>query len=183
MPKSCDCCGAGSIARRHCPDGARRQVDGRRSAWQGGGSQESSGAERRGARKDAGRKTPRASASERTRAAPAVQIDQLPAVADQPVVIERQDDRDATARGLLGDSSGQTGEMLHVDDIGLPVVQDVACDPLNGRIRVARLERDGGLERVVDGSHAHRTVRRPAHAQLRPVRVLFTRQDHHFVRA
>ena len=104
MPKSCDGCCAGSIARRHRPDYARCKIDCRWSARQGNRSQESSRAERRSARKDAGREAPRASALEWTLAAPAVQIDELPAVADQPVIVQRYDDRDATARSLSGDS-------------------------------------------------------------------------------
>ena len=70
-----------------------------------------------------------------------------------------------------------------MDDIGLPVVEDVACDALDGRICVTRLERHARLERVVDGCHANGTVRPGAHAQLRPVQIVLTRQDHHVVAA
>jgi hypothetical protein len=83
----------------------------------------------------------------------AIPIDQLTAMADQPIVVQRHDDRYVPSHGLARDTSRETRQMLNVDNVRLPIVKDLRRELLNRRIGVALLKRFARLKRVVDAEH------------------------------
>ena len=94
-------------------------------------------------------------------ASPTVQIEQLPAVAQQPVVVQRHDDRHAALRERAWELGGETSQVLDVDDVWPGDSIENRARPLRSSagFAVALLERTAVTESVVDAKHLDDAVR------------------------
>src|SRR6185312_13032268 len=79
-----------------------------------------------------------------------VEIHQLTAVTDQPVVVQGHDGGDASDGRLPGNARRETGQVLYMNDIGPPLVENAAGDSCNLGIAIARFKGVAGTKRVVD---------------------------------
>ena len=88
-------------------------------------------------------------------------VEELSAMAEQPVVVQREQHRHAARRQQSGNLGGQTRQMVHVGHIGLELVDELGRDPRDRRASVRLLVRADVPERVVDprDRRAHRAAR------------------------
>jgi hypothetical protein len=155
-------CGSGREAPFKEPDGA--------------GPDESGGA---GAARPA--ETAAASARLRPRAYALIDIEQLAAMADQPIVVKREDTRNLPLGQRPDDPGRQTGEVMDVRDVGLKTIDHVSGHSVDRPIRVRVLELSDVAKGVVDPDDAKAGLLVDPGCVLIAVRFLFAGQDEHVI--
>ena len=78
---------------------------------------------------------------------------------DQPVIVERDEARNATFGQRADDGRRQAGQMMDVRDIGFEVVDHPAGDRADGFVPIGLLERPRVAERVVHPDDAQAVAR------------------------
>jgi hypothetical protein len=81
-----------------------------------------------------------------------VNVEELASMAQQPVVVKREHDRNSTLGERSNDRRREARQMMDVRHVWLEIIDDTACDGADGFVPVGLLESPGVAERVV---HPH----------------------------
>ena len=127
-----------------------------------------------------GRDTASASVFERPGASRTVEIEQLPAMARQPVVVEREGERNAACCDFTRQVHRQARQVLNVHRVRRKLIDRASRDAQQLRVAVTLLEVRTELERVVDTEDRHTSGTATAQFQFGPTRIPMTRQHGDF---
>ena len=112
-----------------------------------------------------------------------VRVEQLAAVAHQPVVVKRGH-RGNPAFGKQADDTGREArQVMNVRDVRPEFVDDATCDRTDRVIAVRVFEAARRSKRVVDPDDAQAVARFGANLVFRPIRILLAGEDQDFVAA
>ena len=114
---------------------------------------------------------------ERAVAALQTQVEQLAAVTEQPVVVQRENDRNTALLQLEHDPRRKTGQVVDMGDVRTNLVDEVGGQGGDGWVLVRFLERTRLAKRVVDPSHAQTVAALIANAVLGRIETVLSGQD------
>ena len=110
-------------------------------------------------------------------------VEQLAAMAHQPVVVQRVERRNPSLRKRPRDRRRQTREVMDMSDVRPAVVDQLARDGADRLVPIGVLEAARRSKRVVDANHAEAVLRLLANGVFRPRRIRFAREDDDLVAA
>ena len=119
----------------------------------------------------------------RTIADPVIDIKELAAMAHQPVVMQREKDRNPTLGERLNDRRGQAGQMMDVRNVWFEVIDRAVRDRADCVVSIRLLKRPRIAKRVVHRDDAHAITFLGPNVIFNALGILFAREDKDFIAA